>query len=214
MGKTTADIASLRKNYTLASFDENDALGNPIEQFGKWFDQAMECGLDEPNAMSISTVSKEGKPSSRMVLLKGFDGNGFVFFTNYNSRKAQNIHDNPYACILFFWAGLQRQVRIEGSIEKVSDHESDIYFLSRPEGSRIGAWASPQSSIIPSRQWLEEQYMNFDRKEYIETRPDHWGGFRLIPHQFEFWQGRENRLHDRICYLKEKENWIIKRLAP
>lgn len=208
------DLASLRKNYALASFGKKDADENPFVQFENWFSQALECGLEEPNAMSIATVGEDGMPSSRMVLLKGLDERGFVFFTNYDSRKGKEIAHNAHACLLFFWADLQRQVRIEGQIEKISALESETYYLSRPEGSRLGAWASPQSKVIPSRQWLEAEFEKLDNEKALRQKPPHWGGYRLLPSYFEFWQGRPNRLHDRICYKPQSATWSIYRLAP
>lgn len=212
----TKNIASIRKEYTLKQLDKKDVKSNPVDQFKVWFDDAINADINEPNAMMLATSTSDGKPSARMVLLKGIDNEGLTFFTNYNSRKASQLNGNPYAAVVFFWPELERQIRIEGMVEKVSDKESDDYFNSRPEGSRIGAWTSSQSQVIPCREFLEllniEIKRNFKGKNI--PRPEHWGGFRVIPSLFEFWQGRPNRLHDRIQYSKTDNNWIIERLAP
>lgn len=210
------DISSIRKEYTQTQLDESEVDRNPFVQFGIWFDDALNAEVNEPNAMVLSTVSPEGRPSSRVVLLKGFDEKGFTFFTNYKSRKALHIENNPFVSLLFFWPELERQIRIEGDIAKVSPDESDTYFNSRPEGSKIGAWVSPQSSVIKSRGFLESIKMviegQFANKPI--SRPPNWGGYRLSPNLIEFWQGRPNRLHDRIQYSQSKEGWKIERLAP
>ncbi len=210
------NISSIRKEYALKQLDESEVDKNPFVQFGFWFNDALEAEVNEPNAMILSTVSSEGKPSSRVVLLKGFDENGFTFFTNYKSRKALHMETNPFASLLFFWPELERQVRIEGEIIKVSPEESDEYFNSRPEGSKIGAWASPQSSVIKSRGFLESIKMVIEDKFANRpiSRPPNWGGFRLKPNLIEFWQGRPNRLHDRVQYSLSNGNWKIERLAP
>ncbi|MEO7307267.1 MAG: pyridoxamine 5'-phosphate oxidase [Ferruginibacter sp.] len=210
-------IADIRKDYQKQSLLETDVAGDPFVQFGAWWDDAEKSELDEINAMTLATASKTGMPSARIVLLKSVSETGFVFFTNYNSAKGKELEENPYASLVFFWAALERQVRISGKVEKVSATESDEYFNSRPEGSRIGAWASPQSSIISSREIIEKNIA-----EYVEqfadgaiTRPPHWGGYIVIPSVIEFWQGRPNRLHDRIQYTKLKEGgWKRERLAP
>jgi len=210
-------IGSSRKDYDLGSLDENSIESNPILQFQKWIQNAIESGLPEPNAMTLSTVNTHSRPSSRIVLLRAFDDKGFVFYTNFNSRKGSDIEVNPWGAINFFWSELHRQIRIEGKISKVTNEESDRYFDSRPRESRIGAWVSDQSGILTSRAHLDERYQEFvARFNDIEvTRPPHWGGFRLEPTQFEFWQGRPSRLHDRIVYhVDHSGNWLIKRLYP
>jgi pyridoxamine 5'-phosphate oxidase len=210
------DIAALRENYTKGSLDVSDVSLSPIEQFQKWFNEAIASQLLEPNAFLISTISSEGKPSSRIVLLKGID-TGFKFYTNYLSRKGTELAENPHACITFFWAELERQVRIEGLIEKVSAEDSDEYFQSRPRGSQVGAWVSNQSMVIENREVLEAREKHLIEKfgDDIIPRPPHWGGYRLVPNYVEFWQGRPSRLHDRIAYtLQDDGNWKIERLSP
>jgi pyridoxamine 5'-phosphate oxidase len=213
----TISIADIRKEYKLQSLTEKEVTADPFLQFGKWWDEAIHSDISEVNAMTLATASNDGVPAARTVLLKGFDERGFVFFSNYNSFKAQQLLENPRACLVFFWKELERQVRITGLVEKTSTEESDEYFNSRPEGSRIGAWASPQSRVIADRQWLEDNEKKFQqsfRNKTIE-RPEHWGGYRVRPVNMEFWQGRPNRLHDRIQYsLQENGNWQIERLAP
>ncbi len=209
-------IADIRKDYMRESLSEGDVELNPIQQFSRWWKEAVGSDILEVNAMTLATSNKTGLPSARTVLLKDFDQKGFVFFSNYESRKAKDIADNPQATLLFFWKELERQVRIEGTIEKVDASESDQYFHSRPEGSRIGAWASPQSQIVANRDEIEENVRLYQQK-FESTpipRPPHWGGYRVIPQQIEFWQGRPSRLHDRILYTKERTEWIIRRLAP
>lgn len=211
-------IASIRKEYMREALSENDVDEHPLRQFSRWWEEAVKAEIDEVNAMTLSTVSLTGRPSARIVLLKGFDESGFVFFTNYESRKGEELSHTPFASLLFFWKELERQVRIEGRCEPVSEAESDAYFLSRPEGSRIGAWASPQSREIISRDLLEENIRRVQHafKEMIIPRPPHWGGYRVIPEQMEFWQGRPSRLHDRIVYRLPGDdgNWQLARLAP
>jgi pyridoxamine 5'-phosphate oxidase len=211
------DIAAIRKDYSQRQLSETGMAVEPIGQFGKWWDEALASQIDEVNAMTLATASIDGMPSARIVLLKGFDKKGFTFFTNYGSFKAQQLSENPKACLVFFWKELERQVRITGIIGKVSDPESDDYFNSRPEGSRVGAWASPQSRVIESREWLDDNYAALANKmkgQKIE-RPQHWGGYIVKPVIVEFWQGRPSRLHDRIQYtLEENGNWKIERLAP
>lgn len=188
---------------------------NPVKQFAKWYKTVLKSGLKEPTAMTLATASKGGVPSARTVLLKGYDEKGFLFFTNYGSRKGRELSENPFAELLFYWMDLRKQVRISGRVEKVSKEESEKYFKTRPLNSQIGAWVSRQSEIIPDRKFLEEKYKEYSEKYKEDVPlPPFWGGFRLIPERFEFWQGRENRLHDRICYLKKNGEWEIMRLAP
>lgn len=214
MDKTIAD---LRKDYTLQDFTEIEADPNPFIQFKRWFAQALAAQLLEPNAMTIATATPDGKPSARMVLLKDFDERGFVFFTNYSSRKGQELAENPQAALVFWWVELERQVRIAGRVEKISENESDQYFYSRPENSRLGAWASNQSEVIESREVLEQRLQEF-QSQYANQeipRPKHWGGLRIIPTEIEFWQGRPSRLHDRLLYsYLDNGSWKIERLSP
>jgi pyridoxamine 5'-phosphate oxidase len=210
------NIADIRKEYALKKFDTHHAHPNPFEQFNNWFQEALNAELPEPTAMHLATVSPAGKPSGRIVLLKGVD-TGFVFYTNYDSRKGKDLINNPYAAITFFWAELERQVRIEGRIEKVKSELSDEYFRSRPLESQYGALASPQSQVVENRDVLERIYQEvlqkFDGQQ--PPRPDNWGGFRVLPEVFEFWQGRKSRLHDRLRYkIAADDHWKIERLAP
>ncbi|MUL38587.1 pyridoxamine 5'-phosphate oxidase [Gloeocapsopsis dulcis] len=210
-------VADLRKDYTLQGLQEKNAEPNPFVQFQLWFDQALAAQLPEPNAMTLATATPDGKPSARMVLLKNFDERGFVFFTNYSSHKGQELAANPQAALVFWWAELERQVRIEGRVEKASDAESDEYFQSRPLNSRLGAWASDQSQVVASREVLEQRLQELQQKyEHAEIpRPSYWGGYRLIPSVIEFWQGRPSRLHDRLNYRYQKDgSWRIERLSP
>jgi pyridoxamine 5'-phosphate oxidase len=209
-------ISDIRKDYRMKSLLESDAATDPFAQFGHWWLEAVESKIDEVNAMTLATSSSDGFPSARIVLLKGYDRNGFVFFTNYNSQKGQDIEANPKACLLFFWKELERQVRIDGSIEKISAKDSEEYFNSRPVGSRIGAWCSPQSSVIPDRSVLDKNVEFYSNKfnAQIVPRPDHWGGYIVKPTAIEFWQGRSSRLHDRLRYSKIADAWKIDRLAP
>lgn len=210
-------IADMRKEYAQQSLSEKDVEADPILQFKKWWDHALASKLNEPNAMILATASKEAVPSARIVLLKDFNENGFVFFTNYDSYKGQQLSENPKACLVFFWEELERQVRITGLVFKLSSTESDEYFNSRPEGSRIGAWASPQSQVIENRNWLDERFnkLSSEMKDGTIQRPPHWGGYLVKPVIVEFWQGRVSRLHDRIQYsLQEDGKWKIERLAP
>ncbi len=210
-------VANLRKEYTFQGLSEMDVHPNPFEQFKIWFDQALAAQLPEPNAMTIATATLDGKPSARIVLLKDYDERGFVFYTNYDSHKGRQLVKNPWGAIAFWWAELERQVRIEGRVELVSAAESDAYFHSRPKGSQLGAWASNQSQVIDSREALEQRLQQL-KEEYENKeipRPPHWGGFRVIPTEMEFWQGRPNRLHDRLVYQRgEDGNWLIQRLSP
>ena len=211
------NIADIRKDYQLQSLLETDIASDPFTQFSRWWDDAVKSELDEINAMTLATASLTGIPAARIVLLKSVTKDGFVFFTNYNSHKGKELEENPNACLVFFWKELERQVRITGSVEKVSAKESDEYFNSRPAGSRIGAWASPQSSVIESRETIEKNILKYEEQfggtEIV--RPPHWGGYIVIPTVIEFWQGRPSRLHDRMQYSKlQDENWRIERLAP
>jgi len=208
-------IAELRKNYTLGQLSETQVPANPLELFHLWFDQAVKANCPEPNSMALATADLSGNPSVRIVLLKGASDQGFTFFTNYESQKGRELANRPAAALLFHWHELERQVRIKGSVTKVDPAESDAYFHSRPPASRIGAWASPQSNEIPSREFLEEAEKRF-LSEHGDNppRPDHWGGYRLSPTEIEFWQGRPSRLHDRIQYKLQDQAWRIARLAP
>jgi pyridoxamine 5'-phosphate oxidase len=210
-------VAELRKDYTLEGLHEDDISPNPFQQFGVWFNQALSTQLPEPNAMTVATATPDGQPSARVVLLKNFDERGFVFYTNYQSHKGLELTQNPQAALVFWWAELERQVRICGRVERVSDTESDEYFHSRPLNSRLGAWASEQSQAIASREVLEQRFHKL-QSEYENQeipRPPHWGGFLVIPREIEFWQGRTSRLHDRLRYtLLDNGNWQIQRLSP
>ena len=211
-----SSLAELRKNYSLGSLDEADLDRDPIRQFEKWFAQAIKAQLPEPNAMTLATVDSRGHPSARIVLIKGVDPRGFVFFTNYESRKGREIANNPRASLLFHWIELERQVRIEGRVEMTSAEESDAYYASRPLESRIGAWASAQSQEIESRAALEAREREIVA-QYGERppRPPHWGGYRVVPDTMEFWQGRPSRLHDRMRYTRDGSGaWRIARLSP
>jgi len=209
-------IAQLRKDYTLASLSEPDMAPDPIVQFAKWFDEARQAQIPEPNAMSIATVGADGRPSSRIMLIKEFDARGFTWFTNYESRKGEELRGNPYVALLFHWVELERQVRIEGRVERLSDAENDAYFQSRPLKSRHGAIASGQSRPIESRQLLDAKFADIERQYGEQTpRPAHWGGYRVIPDCIEFWQGRSSRLHDRLRYTLQPDGlWHCERLQP
>jgi len=210
------NIADIRKEYKLRTLSEKDVAADPLRQFDIWWQEAIHSNLEEVNAMTLATASADGMPDARIVLLKGFDENGFTFFTNYDSAKGHQLLENPRACLVFFWAALERQVRLCGLVSLASSKASDDYFNSRPEGSRIGAWASPQSQVIESREWLETQNdrLTNERKGDLQ-RPPNWGGYVVRPIRIEFWQGRPSRLHDRILYtLRGNGQWAIERLAP
>jgi pyridoxamine 5'-phosphate oxidase len=212
-----SNIADIRKNYSQKKLSEEKVDPNPMKQFAKWWKQAVAAEIDEVNAMTLATSSSDGVPAARIVLLKGVEDKGFVFFTNYESFKGQQLAENPKACLVFFWKELERQVRITGLVEKVSATASDEYFHSRPVASQVGAVASPQSRAIQSREWLDEQYKELKKQLKDETiqRPEHWGGYIVKPVIIEFWQGRPSRLHDRLQYsLEENGEWKIERLAP
>ncbi len=209
-------LADLRREYTLASLDVADVDANPIVQFHHWFDEACRAETLEPNAMTLATCDAEARPSARIVLLKEVTPQGFVFFTDYRSRKGQELTGNPYAALCFFWKEIERQVRVSGTVERIAREESAAYFSSRPVGSRIGAWASVQSTVIPGREWLESAVARA-AATYADSDvplPPHWGGFRVVPEELEFWQGRESRLHDRLRYQRAGEGWTLERLSP
>jgi pyridoxamine 5'-phosphate oxidase len=217
------NIADLRRNYTQAGLSESDLHPHPIEQFKRWFEQAVAADLLEPNAMTLATVTAEGKPSARVVLLKDCDERGFVFYTNYNSQKGVELQVCPHAALVFLWGDLERQVRIEGKVELVAESEATAYFHSRPASSQLGAWASDQSAIIADRSVLETRLHQLEteyrdptgQRSYREIpKPSHWGGMRVIPQEIEFWQGRPSRLHDRLRYQLVEGKWQIHRLAP
>ncbi len=210
-------FTDLRKEYQQQTLHETEVAADPIAQFQKWFEQAVAAQVTYPEAMTLATATQDGKPSARIVLLKSVDARGFSFFTNYESRKGCELTQNPHASLLFWWNELERQVRIEGRVERVSTQESEDYFRIRPRGSQIGAWASAQSEALPNRAALEERVRAFEKQfgDGEVPRPTHWGGFRVMPHTIEFWQGRLNRLHDRIRYrLQENGSWLLERLAP
>lgn len=216
MNDLSQQIARLRRDYVSQPFDESHVSENPFDQFHRWFEEAMNAEQPDVEAMTLSTATREGKVSARIVLLKGFDNCGFVFFTNYESRKSRELMENPHAALTFYWHTLNRQIRIEGTVEKVSSQESVEYFQTRPRGSQLGAWASPQSEQIVDRTALETRLAEIVarfRDGNVDC-PPFWGGWRLQPEQIEFWQGRESRLHDRILYTKQNGAWQISRLAP
>ncbi len=216
MDKITTDLAQMRRSYEQAALDEAHVLPDPLAQFQKWFDEAVHAKALEPNAMTLATVGERGQPSTRVVLLKGLDARGLVWYTNYNSRKGHELAGNAAGALQFFWPELERVVRVEGTVSRISADESDAYYRTRPLGSRIGAWASPQSEVIASREVLEATWAeNQARQGQDPVRPPHWGGYRLSPQYWEFWQGRTSRLHDRLCFtLQDSGAWALSRLAP
>jgi pyridoxamine 5'-phosphate oxidase len=210
-------IDDLRQEYSSRGLSENDLDPDPIKQFRRWFEDAVAAGVREPNAMTLATSTKEGRPSARMVLLKGFDDRGFTFYTNYESRKGGELVENPLAALILFWVDLERQIRIEGRVELATGAESDAYFATRPLDSRLGAWASHQSEVLPSRAVLETRVIELQEQYSGQEvpRPPFWGGFRVVPESIEFWQGRQSRLHDRLRYRRQiSQAWIIERLSP
>ena len=210
-------LADIRSEYTKSSLDISDVNKDPLKQFDLWFGEAIKAEVPEPNAMNLATVSEKGTPSSRIVLLKGAEKGRFIFFTNYQSQKGKELEETPACALTFFWPELERQVRIEGLAQRLDSNESEVYFQSRPRSSQIGAWASPQSSIIKNRQILEDRVKEIEKKfegKELLPRPNQWGGFAVTPHHIEFWQGRQSRLHDRISYLLIDGVWKINRLAP
>jgi pyridoxamine 5'-phosphate oxidase len=219
------DLTALRKSYERDALDEQASAADPMRQFEHWLQQALEARLPEPNAMTLATVGEDGQPSTRVVLIKGFDARGIVWYSNYESRKGRELAAHPLAALQFHWVELERVVRIEGRVEKTSAEEADAYFASRPLDSRIGAWASPQSQVIASRAVLVANVARYAAQFVLNPpRPPHWGGYRLLPERWEFWQGRKSRLHDRLCYRREDNNdgnndgsgaaWLRERLAP
>jgi len=213
---THFDLAALRKDYALSSLSETDVDADPIRQFDRWFAEAVTAQVAEPNAMTLATASRDGVPSARIVLLKGVDQNGFVFFTDYRSRKGAELSENPLAALTFLWKEIERQVRISGAVSRVSAAESESYFRTRPLGSRLGAWVSHQSAVIPSREDLEQRLHAVTERfgSGDVPLPPHWGGFRVAPDEIEFWQGRANRLHDRLRYRRGESAWQLERLSP
>jgi pyridoxamine 5'-phosphate oxidase len=215
MSSTSGQISDLRKSYERAELSEEASHADPLQQFDQWLTEAIAAQVPEPNAMTLATVASDLRPSTRIVLVKGYDARGIVWYTNYDSRKGQELAGNPYAALQFHWIELERVVRIEGRVEKVSAQESDAYFASRPLDSRIGAWASPQSQVIPGRGVLVANAAKYGAQFLLQPpRPPHWGGYRLAPQAWQFWQGRKSRLHDRLRYTRDGEEWVRERLAP
>lgn len=212
-----SSISEIRKDYTKASLDVTEVAKNPTDQFNKWFNEALKAEVPEPNAMTLSTVDAHGKPSARIVLLKGIDRDQFLFYTNYQSQKGRELDTNPACALTFFWPELERQVRISGIVARVDEKSAEAYFQSRPRGSQVSAWASPQSSVIKNRELLEERAKEIEKRfegKSVLPKPHQWGGFAVAPFEMEFWQGRSNRLHDRIVYSLKESKWLIYRLAP
>jgi pyridoxamine 5'-phosphate oxidase len=215
MSDPSSVIADLRKSYERGELDESASHADPLQQFELWMQQALSAELPEPNAMTVATVGADGRPSTRVVLIKGYDARGIVWFTNYDSRKGRELAGHPFAALQFHWVELERVVRIEGRVEKVDEAESDAYFKTRPLDSRIGAWASPQSQVIESRTVLVANAARYGAQFLLNPpRPPHWGGYRLVPDRWEFWQGRKSRLHDRLRYRLDAGQWVRERLAP
>lgn len=216
MSALITDPSQLRVDYKRAALSERDAASDPFELFTRWFDEAVAAAIPEPNAMALATVDAAGRPAARIVLMKGIDARGVVFHTNYDSRKGRDLAGNPRAALLFFWVGLERQVRIDGTAERVSAEDSDAYFAARPRGSQISAWASPQSAPVADRAWLEARFAECEARfaSGAVPRPPNWGGVRVVPDRFEFWQGRLSRLHDRLVWSRQGDRWTIGRLAP
>lgn len=215
MTRPSSSLADLRKSYERAELNEDASHANPLQQFDQWLQEAIRGEIPEPNAMTVATVGNDLRPSTRVVLIKSYDANGIVWYTNYDSRKGRELAGNPYAALQFHWVELERVVRIEGRVERVSDEESDAYFNSRPLDSRIGAWASPQSQVISGRGVLVANAAKYGAQFLLKPpRPPHWGGFRLQPDTWEFWQGRKSRLHDRLRYRQDGQAWVRERLAP
>ena len=213
---TSIDLAAIRRDYALATLSERDVNADPIRQFERWFADAASAQVPEPNAMTLATASRDGVPSARIVLLKGVDATGFVFYTDYRSRKAAELAENPLAALTFLWKEIERQVRITGAVSRVTPAESEAYFRTRPPGSRLGAWASRQSSVIASRDELDERLREVAARfpDGDVPLPPHWGGFRVVPDEIEFWQGRPDRLHDRLLFRRQESKWEIVRLSP